>query len=278
MRKLRLQPAIMTGVDVILWQKFLTKVGLPVGVLDSEFGPTTARQSAAYQKRVGLTPDGVVGARTVQRAQQDGFQPPVITGMDASMNCEEFTECIAGAGMEFVARYYSSFKRKVLARSEAIALSSAGLDLVAVFEDTANIEDFDADSGEKDAMVALSCASDAGQPSETAIYFAIDFDPILSEIQGQITEYFQAVKNVIENDARAFKIGVYGSGLTCRTLRDAGLAAFTWTSQSTGFQGTIAFCTQANIAQCNPTRAICGTLDIDDNVALTAGFGAFRVS
>jgi Domain of unknown function (DUF1906)/Putative peptidoglycan binding domain len=278
MRKLKLQPSIMTGVDVVLWQNFLTKVGLPIGVPDSEFGPTTSRQSAAYQKRVGLTPDGVVGARTVQRAQQDGFQPPVITGMDASMNSEEFTECIAGAGMEFVARYYSSFKLKVLTRSEEITLSAAGLDLVAVFEDTAKIEDFDADSGEKDATVALSCASDAGQPGQTAIYFAIDFDPALSQIQGPITGYFQAVKKVIENDARAFKIGVYGSGLTCRTLRDAGLAAFTWTSQSTGFHETITFCTQANIAQCNPTRTICGTLGIDDNVALTADFGAFRVS
>jgi hypothetical protein len=33
-------------------------------------------------------------------------------------------------------------------------------------------------------------------------------------------------------------VGVYGSGLACRNLRERGVAAFSWLSQSTGFAGS----------------------------------------
>lgn len=270
----------MSGVDVLLWQTFLNQSGLSVGKPDSVFGPHSSAQSAAYQSRVGIFPDGVIAPRTVERARRDGFQPPVINGVDTNANCAKFADGIRTIGMEFVVRYYASplNKSKILTRKESLALSSSGLELVAVFENTAQLEDFTSESGEQHANDALDCAKAVAQPGGTAIYFGIDFEVELHDIHSQITDYFTAVKDVIDNDSHRFKIGVYGSGLTCRTLRDTGLAAFTWTSQSTSFHETISFCTQANMAQCNPARKICGTLSVDDNVALTADFGGFRVT
>jgi peptidoglycan hydrolase-like protein with peptidoglycan-binding domain len=280
MRILKQQAALMSGVDVLLWQNFLNQVGLPVGVPDSVFGPRSSEKSSAYQTRVGIFADGVIAPRTVERARQDGFQPPVIMGVDTNANCTRFADCIRTAGMEFAVRYYASPENssKVLTRKEALALSAAGLELVPVFENTANLADFTGEAGEQHANDALACATAVGQPDNTAIYFGIDFEVELPDIKGRITDYFTAIKGVIGNDQRGLKIGVYGSGLTCRTLRNAGLAAYTWTSQSTSFHETVAFCTQANMAQCNPTRKICGTLSVDDNVALTADFGTFRLS
>ena len=76
-----------------------------------------------------------------------------------------------------------------------------------------------------------------------------------------------------------YRIGVYGSGLTCRILRDDGLAHLTWLSGSEGFREFTRFRPEANILQVLPERKICGgTLEIDDDVAQTADIGAFRVS
>jgi hypothetical protein len=72
-------------------------------------------------------------------------------------------------------------------------------------------------------------------------------------------------------------VGVYGSGLACRTIRDAGLAAYTWLSGSAGFRESESFRPQANLVQIAPSRTICGgRLPIDDDVAQTESFGAFR--
>ena len=281
MRILKLQPLAqgMSGADVLLWQKFLTQVGFPAGKLDCQFGPTAAKQSKAYQSSVGLpTADGIVDGSTVERARQDGFQPPTIMGFDTNTSCEKLADCLHSAGMEFVVRYYSKFKSKVLTRTEALALSTAGFDLVAVFENDANIANFTGITGTPDANTALACATAVGQPNGTGIYFAVDFPVTKKQVSGQITDYFQAVNAALSSDGREFRVGVYGSGIACQMLQDAGLATLTWTSQSTSFLGTAEFCLRANMAQSNPTRTICGKLSIDDNVALTADFGAFRVS
>jgi len=65
--------------------------------------------------------------------------------------------------------------------------------------------------------------------------------------------------------------------LTCRIIRDAGLATFTWLSGSTGFQEFARFRPQANLLQVLPERKICnGKLEIDDDIAQSENFGASR--
>ena len=283
MRTLRLTMPRMTGDDVKVWQRFLKARGLLTGPADGIFGPKTAQATREYQRSIGLDVDGVAGPNTFHRAVQDGFQPPagaVRLGMDTNAGCAAHAACIVVAGKRFVARYYSKFAAKTLRLAEARTLSGAGLDLVVVYQDRNNaIGEFSEAQGHDTATRALTQAGAMGQPSGSAIYFAADFDPSAAEIRGSISEYFNAVNNVFSTAATGYRIGAYGSGLTCRIVRNAGLASLTWLSGSTGFRGSTQFRPEANILQILPERRICGgALEIDDDVAQTADIGAFRIS
>jgi peptidoglycan hydrolase-like protein with peptidoglycan-binding domain len=268
----------MTGSDVSAWQQFLTAQGMLSGAVDGVFGPATDRATRDYQAGRGLAADGVVGLGTYAQAVHDGFAGAA-PGMDASVDCVPFAGGILAAGMKFVARYYSRFADKAITRAEALALSQAGLQLAAVYQDTANdIQYFSAALGQQSAATALDQAAAVGQPAGSAVYFAADFDPTPEQLSGPVADHFQAVAQAFAAAPTRYAVGVYGSGLACRTMRDAGLAAFTWLSGSAGYRESESFRPEANLVQIAPSRTICGgQLSIDDDVAQTAAFGAFRV-
>ena len=57
----------MRGYDVGVLQFLLRRHGLRVRRLDGRFGPRTDATVRRFQRRAGLAPDGVVGARTARR-------------------------------------------------------------------------------------------------------------------------------------------------------------------------------------------------------------------
>ena len=272
----------MTGSDVSAWQQFLTAQGVFSAAIDGVFGPASAQGTRDYQTSRGLDADGVVGPGTYAQAVRDGLAGTgggvTAPGMDASVNCAPFAACILAAGMKFVARYYSQSASKALTRAEALALSQAGLKLATVYQDVNNgIQYFSAALGQQSAVRALAQASSVGQPAGSAIYFAADFDPTADQAGGPLTGHFRAVAQAFSAASTQYAVGVYGSGMACRTIRDAGLAKFTWLSGSTGFRESESFRPQANLVQIAPSRTICGgRLSIDDDVAQTESFGAFQ--
>ncbi len=274
----------MTGSDVSAWQQFLADQSLYDGAIDGIYGPRTAQGTRDYQTNKGLGADGVAGPQTFAQAVLDGFDSPAgrvaVPGMDASLDCSAFASCIAATGMKFVARYYSTSVRKTMTLAEAVALSEAGLQVAAVYEDSSNaVQFFSAELGKEHAARALLLAAGIGQPAGSAIYFAVDFDAVAAEVRGPITDYFQEVSAALAVTATRYAIGVYGSGLTCRMIRDAGLAALTWLAGSTGFQESAKFRPEADMVQILPSRKICDNrLSIDDDVAQSSNFGAFRIT
>jgi peptidoglycan hydrolase-like protein with peptidoglycan-binding domain len=272
----------MTGTDVQDWQQFLTNRSLYTDPIDGIFGPDTAQATRDYQTSAGLGVDGTVGPKTFAQAIRDGFQSStraLAVGMDASVDCTDFAQCIVSTGMKFVVRYYSQFANKLLTVDEAQALSDAGLQLVVVYQDKQNaLRFFDADQGTASAARALTIAQGIGQPAGSAIYFAVDFDPATDDVRGPVSSYFQAVNLAFQAAPVSYKIGVYGSGLTCRLIRDASLAQYAWLSQSTGFREYVAFRPRATMIQIAPDRWICdGQLNIDDDIAQVQDYGAFRL-
>ena len=167
-----------------------------------------------------------------------------------------------------------------MTRPEATALSKAGLQVAAVYQDSGNdIKFFSTELGTKNAAKALLLAAGIGQPADSAIYFAADFNPTADQVRGPITDYFKVVSAALAVAATRYAVGVSGSGLTCRISRDAGLAAFTWLSGSTSFRESTKFRPQANLIQVAPDRKICGNkLSIDDDIAQSENFGAFRIT
>ncbi len=271
----------MTGPDVSDWQTFLKIQGLYDGIVDGAFGPKSDGSTRNYQTRAGLAVDGVVGPRTLARAIQDGYKSTTgasLAGMDTRVNCARAAKNIAAAGMKFVARYYSHVTAKTLTPAEAQSVSNAGVEIVAIFQDLNNSADlFSSDAGALHAARALALASGIGQPAGTAIYFAVDFDPKAPQIQGPVLDYFKAVRKALSAAPIQYAVGVYGSGLTCRLIRDSGCAKFTWLTCSAGYQEYAAFRPHADIVQLAPERTILPAVPIDDNIAQSANFGSFRL-
>jgi hypothetical protein len=198
--------------------------------------------------------------------------------MDANVDCTSFVGRLSSAGVQYVVRYYSHNAGKTLTPAEAQELSAAGLDIVTVFEDSNNATEFFSTSiGANQAAKALELASVVGQPAGTAIYFAVDFDPDANDVAGVISDYFRAVNDAFATARTQYVVGVYGSGLTCRVLRDSGLAALTWLTGSTGFREYASFRPQADLIQLAPERALFAGLSIDDDIAQRTEYGAFRI-
>jgi peptidoglycan hydrolase-like protein with peptidoglycan-binding domain len=63
------------GDDVAKWQQFLIDAGFKPGTADGSFGPATEAATMAFQKKRGLTADGVVGNETFGKAMTLGFKP-----------------------------------------------------------------------------------------------------------------------------------------------------------------------------------------------------------
>jgi glycoside hydrolase-like protein len=105
-----------------------------------------------------------------------------------------------------------------------------------------------ADEAELDARAAVAQAKLVGQPSDTAIYFGIDFE-LGAEGKEQAVQYFTIVSNELKDNG--YLVGVYGSGATLawlkrerhKTGRHAGqpLVDFTWLDASRGHAGAADF-------------------------------------
>jgi hypothetical protein len=196
----------------------------------------------------------------------------MLNGLDSSSPCDATAiACLVQEGYAFIARYYSGSPQshKNLTASEAQLISAAGIDLVAVFENNStSLPYFTVARGQKDAAEALSMAASVGQPHGTAIYFTVDYDASSSDIAGAITQYMHAVKSGIGGK---FAIGIYGSGAVCAAMVKAGLAEFTWLSQSMGFNGSSTY-SAWNLKQGMPLT-ICGlNADPDDAHGAYGGF------
>jgi len=277
MRTLCLTQPNLCGGDAVRWQQFLAGRGLFASRVDGVFGHLSDQATRTYQTNSRIDAGGVVDAATLSQAANDGFAGLGTPGMDAMMNCAPFASRLAGAGVQFVARYYSRFAAKAMTAAEANALAQAGLQLVVVYQDAGDsIASFGADMGRQNATAALAQASALGQPAGSAIYFSADFDPNAVQIAGPLTDHFRAINDVFAASATPYRVGVYGSGLMCGTIRDAGLVQLTWLSQSTGFRNWIGHCPQANIVQSAPSRNLVG-VSIDDDIAQTDDFGQFRL-
>lgn len=111
--------------------------------------------------------------------------------------------------VELVGRYLvdpSSWK--ALTKREVEAIGKAGLKIISIFETNPTKSSyFTEGQGREDAKNATKYARNLGQPSGTAIYFAVDYDAHSSDMRG-IKNYFTGV---IAGLGDAYSVGVYGS-------------------------------------------------------------------
>jgi hypothetical protein len=158
---------------------------------------------------------------------------------DASDNLAE----LQGGRISFVARYYRdpASRWPPLSPTEAQRLSALGLKIVTVWEwHSSDPAYFTYATGYNDALSAERQARTVGQPPGSAIYFAVDFNARDSALY-QVEQYFRGVYAGLAaagGGRPEYRIGVYGSGAVCATLKGAGLAQYAWLSGSTAWEGT----------------------------------------
>jgi hypothetical protein len=197
-------------------------------------------------------------------------------GIDASISCLAVVKDLKGTGIEFVARYYANAGEKALSKAEAVALSSAGLKIVAIWEDGFPTKGsyFSYAKGVDDGTSAFHDAMSLGQPIRSPIYFAVDYDAELTEICGCIADYFAGVRAgfaAIAAGNTVHPVGVYASGATCSWLLAREFVSYTWLSQSLGFRGSKEFTTW-NLKQ-GATEQRCGIeVDTDEGDSDYGGF------
>lgn len=129
-------------------------------------------------------------------------------GVDYAARNDQVYPAFKAAGVGFVVRYLCPTRYpKLLTRDEAEALSRAGLNIVSVWQDTANRADwFTAQRGAAEGASALAAAEAVGQPAGTPIYFAVDFDAQPEHLPA-IKAYLEAVKVGLQG---AYPAGLYG--------------------------------------------------------------------
>jgi hypothetical protein len=198
----------------------------------------------------------------------------MIQGFDMFTPCTSATNaaCLKRAGYTFAGRYYSIDSSKALTSTEAQLLCGAGLLIVSVYEDDGDGGSFSANLGTENAQTAVQQANAVGQPGGSAIYFAVDYDASEADLTANIEPYFRAVQSILQS--HDYAIGVYGSGLVCSSILEAGLATYAWLSMSTAWRGSTTF-KGWSIRQLS-TTTIC-TLSVDTDQAMMR-CGAFSVS
>ncbi|NEW05321.1 DUF1906 domain-containing protein [Paenibacillus sp. SYP-B3998] len=126
-------------------------------------------------------------------------------------------------GYEFVARYLVPGGAKALTKSEANTISSAGLNILSVFETTASRALGGRSAGLADGDIALQVAKTVGQPSGSCIYFAVDFDATSSQLS-TVIDYMKAASEATPG----YTTGVYGSYSVVEAVRAAGACSRFW--------------------------------------------------
>ena len=194
----------------------------------------------------------------------DTYQAQHVAACAAQIKAAGYTSC----GLYY---FESSAFKQLLTREVAEALTEAGLYVFAVYENgrPTNGGYFDAARGRYDGQVAAEKALAAGQPAGTPVYFAVDYDASQGDLLG-IAAYFEALRPALQADG--YQAGVYGSGLVCRHLTEAGLVEKTWLSQSRGFQGYHEFLPHADILQGPSTHLFGMDVDTDETNGNAGGW------
>ncbi|MBC7994430.1 MAG: DUF1906 domain-containing protein [Rhizobacter sp.] len=205
-------------------------------------------------------------------------------GLSTNRHCHGFADCLVREGKAFVFRYHSRTTlqpEKRISPKEAADLARAGLQVATVYQDNARkLSDFGFDRGRLDGASAQTFASQIGQPPGSAVYFAVDTDFSAAEIQQVVLPYFRGVKAGMDEaggGTSPLKIGVYGSGLTCRLVRDThALARFAWLAEATGWRESSTY-TQWDVRQhVNRGQALCGLGAAWERCEARGEFGQFR--
>lgn len=154
------------------------------------------------------------------------------------------------AGFRYVGRYLTKVEGgldKNLTREEIKTILSKGLSIFPIFQEYGGAASaFNETIGREHAEKARRAAESLGIPYYTTIYFAVDFDPLQTEIYSNVYPYFKAIYDYFHNSG-LYNVGVYGTRNVCRILKlqeeenDFKIYNMFVADASSGFSGNLGF-------------------------------------
>ena len=149
-------------------------------------------------------------------------------------------EYLKDNGYSIVGRYLTGGDFKELRNNESKRILDSGMKLFPIFQESGtDLSYFTEAKGKNDAKKAVKAARKKGIPANNIIYFAVDTDPLDTEISTYILPYFKGVK---ENIGQSYRVGVYGTRNVCTQVMENGYAETCFVSDmSTGFSGNMGF-------------------------------------
>lgn len=208
----------------------------------------------------------------------------MLEGLSTNRRVDASAACLVAAGRTFVFRYHSRTTQqaeKRLEPREAALAARAGLALAAVYQDRAREpEDFGAARGRLDAISALTYAGQVGQSPGSAVYFAVDTDFSATQIRSGVLPYLRAVKAVFDEAGKGqayLRIGVYGSGLTCRLARtELPFVDFAWLAEATGWRESSTYADWHVRQHVNTGQSLCALGAAFERCEARDAFGQFK--
>jgi Domain of unknown function (DUF1906) len=159
--------------------------------------------------------------------------------IDTPTNLQNYAKRMKAAGVSTAFRYESRLPNAGWKRwqpDEMKAFQDAGLHCAIVYEDDGHPGGHS--DGVEAATYALERCAARGQPDGTAIYYAVDFDASINDVNGKIVQYFHGVNEMHAKYRPKIRIGCYGSGMVVNTLQAIKLIDLRWITCSLGFNGS----------------------------------------
>lgn len=214
--------------------------GFYPGSFSGTFDTNTYNSLYAFQQFVCLGADGICGKQTwASLITSRGSSDRKATALDTSKKITlENATAIKNAGYTDVGRYLTNTPNstfdKAMTYEELEILKSAGLNIFPIFQTRGNEASyFTAAQGSADALTAKEAAQNFGFPSTATIYFCVDYDVLMSDVESKILPYFRSVKTTLGN---TYKIGANGPRYICTRLAEMNLATSSFVcDMSSGF-------------------------------------------
>lgn len=179
-------------------------------------------------------------------------------GFDASTRLtQEMVNTVKSYGMHYAGRYLTGTvgsginrKPKNLTVPEARLLLNNGINIVPIYQDNnAELSDYSYSIGHADGNAGFDRAFKLGIPADTIIYFAVDVDTTLDQIEEYIIPYFEGINEALKNFGAkwdyfyTYRVGVYGPRNVCKILSDKGLASSNCyvSNMSSGFSANLGY-------------------------------------
>ena len=197
----------------------------------------------------------------------------LIRGLDADEDLTPYVRRLMAANIQFVGRYL-----KNLTLTEALALSAAGIRIVAIYETTGRRALLGAAAGGLDGTSAALLMRAVGAPPGAGVQFTVDVDVNTVQVE-TVVNYFNAAKATMGVD---YVAGLYGSGLVLEACKPS----LPWLAGAMGWQGSRDFDAAGTwVLKQGPTLTHGGTwagidwpdlgFAYDPDVASTDAYGGF---